>query len=181
MQLVPRRIIFLFIVIFGLFWILFSRSASKQPPIPTYASAVGFHAPAFSLETMTGETISLTDYSGTPVILNFWASWCPPCRAEMPALQAVYADYQSKVGILAINASNQDSLPGAREIQSTFLLTFPILMDYSGSIQEIYSISSLPTTFFIDSEGIIDRIEIGGPLTESTLRIWIEKILEDKP
>lgn len=147
----------------------------------TFAPNIGFQAPPFTLETMSGETVTLGDYAGTPIIINFWASWCPPCRAEMPALQSVYDEYQGKISILAINASNQDKLSSARGIQAEFSLTFPILMDFTGATQEDYAISSLPTTFFIDPDGIIDKVQIGGPLTEASLRLWIEQMLEGLP
>lgn len=181
MQLIPRRILFFLIIILGLAWLFITRSFSITTPGFTIAPYVGFSTPPISLKTMTGETIELDDFPETLIILNFWASWCPPCRAEMPALQAVYDEYQGTVEILAINASNQDSLDSVRRMQDEFGLTFPILMDSSGIAQIEYAINSLPTTYFIGYDGIIKKVEIGGPLTEASLRVWIEQMLKEKP
>ena len=181
MQLIPRRLLFILIIILGILWLLFSNSGSMVTTGLTYAPSVGFHAPTFSLEAMTGETITLADYAGTPTILNFWASWCPPCRAEMPALQSVYDQYPGAISILAINTANQDILVSATGIKTEFGLTYPILLDFTGSTQEEYAISSLPTTFFIGSDGVINKVQIGGPLTEASLRVWIEQMLKDLP
>jgi cytochrome c biogenesis protein CcmG/thiol:disulfide interchange protein DsbE len=181
MQPIPRRLLSVLIILLGFLWLLFSKSEAMVSTGLTFAPNVGFHAPLFSLEVMTGETVSLADYAGTPTILNFWASWCPPCRAEMPALQSVYDQYQGSISILAINAANQDTLVSATGIQTEFGLAFPILMDFTGTTQEDYAISSLPTTFFIGSDGVINKVQIGGPLTEANLRIWIEQMLKGLP
>jgi len=181
MQHIKQRLLFISITILGIFWLWLSKSGSMITSGVTYAPSVGFHAPTFSIEALTGETINLVDNIGSPIILNFWASWCPPCRVEMPALQSVYDRYQSDIIILAINASNQDVLGSVSGIQTEFGLTFPILLDLTGSTQVAYAITSLPTTFFIDSDGVIDKVQIGGPLTEASLRIWIEQILMGTP
>ena len=181
MQLVPRRILFVLIILIGLSWMFISRSKSNNQSGQTFTPGVGLYAPSFSLETITGDTISLADFAGQPVILNFWASWCPPCRAEMPALQAVYAEYQDEIIILAINASDQDTVSAVEKIRSDLGLEFPILMDVGGAVQKTYKISSLPTTYYISPDGKINKIEIGGPLTEASLRIWIGKMLPELP
>lgn len=182
MQPILRRIFSIFILLLGLVWIWFSRvKPGDDAIILLSAPQVGFNAPDFSLKTMTGETIGISDFSGQPVIINFWASWCPPCRAEMPAFQAVYDEYKDRVSILAINASDLDTLIAAQSLVSQFALTFPILLDSTGSVQQQYEITSLPTTFFVGSDGKIFQIEIGGPLTEAGLRTRIDKMFEAIP
>ena len=182
MQPIPRRILPVFLLLLGLAWAWFSRpdpSSVTGGMIP--APQAGFLAPDLTLETTAGETINLAALRGQPVIVNFWASWCPPCRAEMPALQAVYDDYQDRVVILAVNATNQDTLPDALAFQAGSGLTFPILLDTDGTAQRAYAITSLPTTYFIDAGGIISELVIGGPMTEAGLRARIESLLEENP
>jgi thiol-disulfide isomerase/thioredoxin len=139
----------------------------------------GFLAPDFTLSSLAGTDISLSDFKGKPIIINFWASWCPPCRAEMPAFNQVYSEYQELI-ILAINSTHQDSLQAASDFVETNKLDYLILMDYSGEIGNLYNLYSLPTTFFIDSNGIIQKVLIGGPLPTALLRVEIEKILENE-
>jgi len=134
------------------------------------------------LATPGGDEITLSDLLGYPVIINFWASWCPPCRAEMPAFQQVYEEYQDRgLIIAAVNATNQDSRSDAVDFAATNHLTFPILLDISGSASRSYNLHSLPTTVFVDREGVIQKIIIGGPIPVPLIRVEIEKLLQDNP
>ncbi|WP_322508818.1 TlpA disulfide reductase family protein, partial [Anaerolinea sp.] len=124
----------------------------------------GFLAPDFELRSIDGGTIRLSDLQGKVVILNFWASWCPPCREEMPALQRVYQVHQSQgVEVIAVNATSQDTLSDVLNFVQDNGLTFSVLLDEQGDVQSTYRISGLPTTFFIDREGKIRELIIGGP------------------
>ncbi len=110
--------------------------------------------------------------------MNFWATWCPPCRAEMPAMQRVFRDYEDRgLIVLAVNSINQNSLNAVGEFIEQYGLTFPILLDDQGVVANEYQIRSLPTTFFIDSKGVIREIVIGGPMSEALLRSRIENML----
>lgn len=167
-------------LIFGaaLLWIFLSRvptagNASLAIPAPQK----GFPAPDFSLETIDGETITLSALRGKVLVLNFWASWCPPCRAEMPTLQAVSEQYGSEMIVLGINASPQDQLANAYQLITEMKLTFPILLDSEGKALSAYRVFSLPTTFFIDQEGIIREVVIGGPLSEAGLHARLDALL----
>lgn len=182
MQPIPRRILLVGILLLGLAWTWFNRADPGQVTgdlVP--APQAGFLAPDFTLETITGETFSLVALHGQPVIVNFWASWCPPCRTEMPALQAVYNDYKSQVAILAVNAASQDTLSDALAFQAETGLILPILLDTDGTSQRLYTVTSLPTTFFIGADGIISEVVIGGPMSEAGLRARIESLLEETP
>ncbi|RCK73487.1 MAG: thioredoxin family protein [Anaerolineae bacterium] len=166
----------------GLVWIVLSRvPASAISSQTDVAPQKGFLAPDFSLQTTQGERIQLSALRGKPLILNFWASWCPPCRAEMPALQALQEHYGSDFILLGINASTQDNLPKAYQLISELNLTFPILLDTSGAVVSAYRVFSLPTTFFIDRQGVIREIVIGGPLSEASLRVRLEPLIEERP
>lgn len=181
MQPIPRRILLGLLLISGLVWIWASRTASDQEIAVDPAPQAGFPAPNFNLETTAGEIIQLNTLRGQPVIINFWASWCPPCRAEMPALQTVYQEYSEGLVVLAVNATNQDRPTDILSFQVEMDLTIPVLLDVDGQVQRIYGVSSLPTTFFIDSAGEIQEVVVGGLLTEAGLRARIHSLLEDTP
>ncbi len=158
---------------------------SAAPPGSTTGGAIpapaeNFLAPDFSLTTLEGEPVSLADFRGKVVLLNFWASWCPPCRSEMPAMERVYQDYADRgFVILAVNATQQDSPDAARRFVSEQGLTFPILLDTSGTVSALYRTRSLPTSFFIGADGIIDEVVIGGPMSEALLRTRVETLLSE--
>jgi cytochrome c biogenesis protein CcmG, thiol:disulfide interchange protein DsbE len=182
MQPLIRRIFSIIVLALSLGWIIISRAAPGSLTggfIP--APQTGFLAPAFTLDTAGKEPIALADLRGRPVLLNFWASWCPPCRSEMPAIQIIYNDYLDVITVLAVNTTYQDTMSNALAFISEHNLAFPILLDVDGSVSRLYAISSLPTTFFIGADGIIQDIVIGGPMTEAGLRARIESLLEATP
>jgi peroxiredoxin len=168
------------ILLAGLAWIWLSAAepgAATAGQIP--APRQGFLAPDFSLPTPQGETRALSDLRGKPVILNVWASWCGPCRAEMPALEKVHQAYQEKgLVVLGLNAASQDSREAALAFAKELELTFPILLDAEGRVQELYEVRAFPTTYFIDRQGRIQEIVIGGPMAEALLRVRAEQLLE---
>ncbi|MBN1666398.1 MAG: TlpA family protein disulfide reductase [Anaerolineales bacterium] len=164
-------------------WIWFSRAepgSTTQGNIP--APKEGFLAPEFTLESLSGEPISLADYRGQVVLINLWASWCPPCRAEMPAMQAAYRDYQEQgFTILAVNATNQDNLAEAAQFVAQNQLSFPILLDTQGRVSDLYQLRSLPTSFIIDRAGIVREVIIGGPMSETLIQTKIAALLQETP
>lgn len=143
------------------------------------APQTGFAAPDFTLSTPTGETYTLSELRGNAVLVNLWATWCPPCRAEMPAIQKIYDEYkQDGLIVLAVNMTAQDNALNITPFVAQFGLDFPILLDETGEVGAAYQLRSLPSSYFIDRAGIISEIVIGGPMSEALLRTRIEKILE---
>ncbi|MBM7540339.1 redoxin domain-containing protein [Amphibacillus cookii] len=121
---------------------------------------IGDQAPPFELETLTGETITLADYQGKAVMLNFWATWCPPCRAEMPDMEKFYQSHE--VEILAVNLTPTES--SENDVESfvqDYGLNFNIPLDKEGEVSSLYAIRPVPTTFMIDSNGIIQQRVFG--------------------
>lgn len=133
-------------------------------------------APNFKLETLDGEFISLSDYKGKRVLLNFWATWCPPCRAEIPDMQKFYED--KDIEVLAVNLI--DSRPDEAENVAPFVeeygMTFPVLLDYDSEVsQGLYNIQPIPTSFLIDSTGRIHNVAYG-PLNYDLMVQEFEKM-----
>lgn len=138
-------------------------------------------APDFELTTLTGETVKLSDYKGKTVMLNFWASWCPPCRVEMPHMETYYQQYKDEenIEILAVNMTTLER--GSQEKVGEFVnkhnLTFPILMDEAGDVMNLYKVMVYPTTYIVNSEGIItDKVMI--PLDVDFIKWLIENSRE---
>lgn len=180
MNTTQRRITYTLILILGLAWIFISAdksgiSTSGQIPAPQE----GFLAPDFELKTIDGGTIKLSNLRGQAVLVNLWATWCPPCRAEMPAIEKVYNEYKDEGFIvLAVNMTHQDTFSNIAPFIDEYGLTFPILLDETNSAGSAYQLRSLPSSFFIDREGIISEVVIGGPMAEALLRTRVEEILK---
>ena len=175
-----RRITDIAILLLGLAWIFASADqagTSTAGRIP--APQQGFLAPDFELQTITGETVRLSDLRGQAVLVNLWATWCPPCRAEMPAIEQVYQEYKAQgFTVLAVDMTYQDSFADITPFVEKYNLTFPILLEPNGEMARAYQLRSLPSSFFIDREGIIREVVIGGPMAEALLRTRVEEILK---
>jgi cytochrome c biogenesis protein CcmG/thiol:disulfide interchange protein DsbE len=177
-----RIFFYVAILTLGLIWIYISRiPAEATSASGKIAPHTGFLAPEIALLDINGNEITLSELRGHPVIVNFWATWCPPCRAEMPAMQRAKLDYEEEVIVLAVNSTNQDSLPAVKQFIDQFEISFPVLLDEQGIAANTYQISSLPTTYFIGKDGVINEVVIGGPMAEALLRSRIDKMLEEVP
>lgn len=180
MKNLPSLYRYLLFLLLGIVWIY----ASQAPPGSTTSGKIpapqtGFLAPDFELPDASGNNIRLSDFAGKPILLNIWASWCTPCRAEMPAMQRVYETYTSQgFIILAVNATNQDQLDNAVSFVDEMSLSFPILFDHQGQISKLYKVQALPTSFFIDPQGVIQEVVVGGPMSEALLKIRVQELLK---
>jgi peroxiredoxin len=145
---------------------------------PYFVASVGKSIPYFKLPTIEGNLVSLSDFKGKAVFINLWASWCPPCKLEMPDIEAAYEKYQAQnLVVLGINVTTQDNLDDVKAFIEEYNLTFPILLDESGEVsEELFHLRGLPTSFFIDSEGILQRIHIGA-IPKMNLETFIIEIL----
>jgi len=124
--------------------------------------AIGNEAPDFELTTLDGEEVRLSDYRGKRVFINFWATWCPPCRAEMPDMQKLYEEENVDIEILAINITESEpSEENVKQFVEDFGLTFPILMDRKTEVASNYQVQAYPTSYMIDSKGVIRFIAPG--------------------
>src|SRR5699024_1639439 len=125
----------------------------------------GDEAPDFELETMDGEPAKLSDFRGQKVMLNFWATWCPPCRDEIPDMQAFHEDHGDDVAVLAVNlASEETSVNNVASFLEEYGVEFTVLKDVDTSVAIAYGAMALPTTYIIDRDGMVFNKAIG-PLT----------------
>ncbi|MET3696161.1 peroxiredoxin [Bacillus oleivorans] len=136
---------------------------------------VGDKAPNFALEDMEGNVHKLSDYEGQGVFLNFWGTWCEPCKVEMPYMENQYSYYKDDgVTILAVNVG--ESTMAVEKFVEEYGMTFPVLRDTKSSeVQRAYNIAPLPTTILINPEGVIEEI-ITTTMTEEKVRESMEKI-----
>ncbi|MFE7060913.1 TlpA disulfide reductase family protein [Sutcliffiella sp. NPDC057660] len=148
------RKVFAFIILTLLIGTAVYQQFSKEGEIKP-ASAKGEKAVDFKLESMGGNKVSLSDSLGKPVIINFWTTWCPPCKKEMPEIQRFYEDYKDEVDVLAVNiTSNEVNKSVVEKHVTTGGFSFPILFDTEGLFR-YYEVLDMPATFFIDEEGVI--------------------------
>jgi peroxiredoxin len=169
------------VFVLGVSWISISAvPASATTGGLTPSPREGFAAPDFTLDLLRGGQVTLSELKGKAVVINLWATWCPPCRAEMPAIQAVYEKNKDRgLEVLAINTTYQDSERDAAAFIQEFDLTFPIPLDRTGTVSRQYQLRALPSTFFVDRAGVIRKVVIGGPMSEATIQTAVEEILED--
>lgn len=121
------------------------------------APEVGAQAPDFTLQNLVGEEVSLRDLRGQVVLINFWATWCGPCRLEMPTIQARYND--GGFAVLAVDFD--ESAEQVQAFMNELGLSLPALLDDGGRVQELYRVRGYPTSFFVDEQGIIRIFHIG--------------------
>jgi peroxiredoxin len=165
-------IIFLLVAIgVGLYFLL-----ARQRPASDFRSRsslkVGDPAPEFALPSLTGKTVQLADYRGRPVFLNFWATWCPPCREEMPSMEALYRKFKG-LGLEFMTISLDDDGEGlVRDFLSARSLTFPVLRDAKKEVANRYGLTGVPETFIINHYGEV-LAKIVGPQDWASPK-WID-------
>ena len=130
-------------------------ASARIPLLRQSVSARDFSLPLLlPAEDATGETVTLSNLRGKVVFLNFWATWCPPCRAEMPSMESLYNRYKDRgFEMLVVNCAEGDAV--VRDFREDFNLTFPIPLDRDGRVSSSYGVQAIPTTFIIDKEGRI--------------------------
>ena len=144
---------------------------------PLEGLSIGDLAPDFEVQTLAGETLKLSDLRGQPVILNFWATWCYPCRQEMPLFTETYEQNHAEgLVIFAINVG--ESQAAAQDFVDDFGIQFPVGLDADQSVTRAYRIFGMPTTFFINRQGVIDYV-VAGAIRESDLDRLVDALLED--
>jgi thiol-disulfide isomerase/thioredoxin len=148
----------------------------ESPTAPVGGTQVGNLAPDFQLQNLDGQTVSLGSLWGKPVLINFWATWCGPCRSEMPYIQEIYEEWTNKgLVVLAINIGESSSK--VEEFMQGYNLSFTVLLDTKQDVAQRYNITGIPTTFFLDKDGIIQDKVIGAFQNKAQIENRLSKII----
>ena len=129
------------------------ESTGETAETTVTTEAPDYSAPNFSMEDWDGNVVRLADYVGKPIVLNFWASWCGPCKSEMPDFEEAYQKYGDKIHFIMLNCTISDSMEDAKALIEDSGYTFPVYFDTTGEASYAYGASSIPMTFFIDENG----------------------------
>jgi peroxiredoxin len=165
------------VIVLGVAWILFTHTirptGRDAAAISEPAPIAGHPAPDFELATLDGEIIRLSDYAGKPIMVNFWATWCAPCRAEFPDFQKTWVDNADKLVIIGVNHTTADQVEEVSDFVAEMGATFPIVLDKDGQVAEAYQIQGLPTSIFIDRNGTVIEVFIG-PVNQAYIesKLW---------
>ncbi len=155
----------------GVSLVILASTLGAQAPSPSAP------APDFTLRTLAGDSARLSALRGRPVLVNFWASWCKPCRFEIPAIVEAYAIHRDVgLAVLAVNLRDQERERDVRRFVEEHQLPFPVPLDTKGKVRRGYRLRAIPTTLFIDTAGVIQLIH-PGPLTAEALERGLAAIL----
>lgn len=165
--------------------VLYNRMSAEAAPPPVAAAPTETEtteeeavepvaAPDFTALDSEGNSVQLSDYLGTPVILNFWASWCSPCKSEMPDFDAAYQQYGDEIQFMMVNMTDggQETLESAKDFIAESGYSFPVFFDTEYSAAMAYGVSSIPATYFVNAEGNLVAYGIG-PLDLEALETGI--------
>ena len=165
------RLALIIILVLGL--LMMGCSSGSEPKV----ARVGGVAPDFKLQGLDGQSVSLGDFEGKPVLVNFWASWCGPCAYEMPYLQEVHEEWSDKgVVLLAINVGESSST--VEKFMQEHNLSFSALLDTKKVVTQRYNVVAFPTTFFIDKDGVIQEKIIGAFRSKADIEKKLSKIID---
>lgn len=175
-------LISLAVVFAGVAWVVTNRQTpqvrQQQPSKQNTSTAptTGNSVPLFSLPGYPdNKPISLANYQGKPIFINFWASWCPPCQAETPDLVKAYAKYGDKVQFIGVNLTAQDSLADVTAFIKKYDIKYPVAMDIKGSVAQQYQVLAIPTSIFVNRQGIIIERYVGA-IPPQILERYLQRI-----
>jgi len=144
--------------------------------MPVQAPQVGNLAPEFQLPSLEGQVVALNDLRGKALLVNFWATWCPPCREEMPYLQQIYDEWSGK-GLVLLAVDIGESSDTVESFMQSHKLSFPVLLDTNKDIALEYNVRYIPTTFLIDKDGIIQVVKVSAFSSTAEIEKILSKII----
>jgi len=164
------------------FWMIFLKS--DRPPVffqPRGGAKIGDPAPDFLLPNLDGNLVHLGSLKGKVIFLNFWATWCPPCKEEMPSMESLYQRLRGRPFEMLAVSIDEEGKGAVQPFMEKYSLTFPALLDREKKIAAVYGITGIPETFIIRKQGVID-LKIIGPQnwTEKKWRDYFDRLLEEK-
>lgn len=154
---------------------LLTQGDAKNESSSKLSSETKESAPDFTLVLLDGKKFHLGDYKGKPVLINFFASWCLPCREEMPVLEKVVNEYEPK-GVIFLGVAVDDTEVKMKDFVAKYGVTFPVGLDKTAAVQKSFGIYGIPTTYFIDKQGVINYSH-SGSVTEELLQHELDKLL----
>jgi cytochrome c biogenesis protein CcmG/thiol:disulfide interchange protein DsbE len=152
------------VLILGSVWMRAGRSTA---PLPTLTEVPPYGAPVFTLRNLAGAPVSLSDFKGKVVLVNFWATWCQPCKEETPELEAVYQQLRDEglviigVDLFKTERPQERGLEDVRNFMIRYAVSYPIVLDETGRVAQDYAIAPIPTSYFIDQQGKVRFIRVG--------------------
>jgi len=182
-QPLPRRFYAMLLIGTGLvsigimFFMILNNSAASIQDFSTVPVKVDFPAPELTLEDISGKSVSLKDHLGSVVLVNLWATWCPPCREEMPTLQSFYEKYK-KDGFVLIAINQEETRDVVLPFVKEFGLTFPIWLDIDYHAQREFNTMNLPSSYVIDRNGNVRLMWIGG-ISKKNLEKYVPDLIEE--
>ena len=145
------------------------------------APRVGYRPPNFTLKDLQGKTVELGSFQGKVIFINFWATWCVPCRAEMPAMERLYQDFKGKDFVMLAISEDLEGREAVEPFEKKFKFTFPILLDQDLILYEQYGIRGIPITFLIDKTGTIAHKMLGArDWNQTESREMLSKLIQAK-
>ncbi len=166
-----------FVSIGIMLFMLLNKSAASNRDFSVVPVKVDFPAPELTLVDLSGKPVSLKDHLGSVVLVNLWATWCPPCRQEMPTLQAFYDKYNAD-GFVLIAINQEETAEIVEPFINEFGLTFPILLDIDYLAQRKFNTTNLPSSYVIDRNGIVRLMWIGG-ISKKNLEKYVPELIEE--
>lgn len=162
-------------ILVGLLFLLTLRKEARTPlsTLPERPPAKGMPLAGFELSDLNGESVQLSQLKGHPTVVNFWATWCTPCKVEMPLLQAAYEAHQPNLAVIGVNVQEPGAMVKAFVEENQ--LTFPILLDEKSEVFTQYRLRGLPTTYFLDADGVLRNQHVG-QLNQNQLDGYLKEI-----
>jgi len=164
------------VILLGSGWIFLSRPLAGGSEVANDPAPVPGHpAPEFALKNLSGQTVRLSDFKGKPVLINFWATWCGPCRSEFPDFQRASIENAGKLVIIGVNHTTLDQPAVINDFVAEMGATFPIVLDETGEVAKTYQVKGLPTSFFVDRNGVVNEVFVG-PVNKAYIEAKLKEL-----
>jgi thiol-disulfide isomerase/thioredoxin len=179
----PGRLIAMTLIGLGLasigimFFMLWETSSASSQDFSTIPVEVNFPAPDLVLTDLNGVPVSLAEFRGKVVLVNLWATWCPPCREEMPTLQAFHEKYRSR-GFVLIAVNQGEKAPQIRPFVDEYKLTFPVWLDEKSKTSRMFNTMNLPSSYVVDRDGQVRLMWIGG-ISKKNLERYVPEVIRE--